>query len=162
MYWISRSVCFLFMCLACVGVGVFARDADKHNSEVVSVRVYSMHWDTLTNDALTVEALVEISQKMGFATTIKDSQFCQGLRKMLSEKRAGYEDTAKFPMDVRTVFFVERTSGAVDTLSFNNFTGFRYNQDCLQLDTLLLDHVLTALPHGQVLNIQELKPYWTD
>ncbi len=162
MYWISRSVCFLFVCLACAGVGMIARDADKHNSEVVSVRVYSMYWDTLTNDALTVEALVEISRSMGFTTIITDSQFCRMLREMLSQKCEDYEDAPTFPMDVRTVFFVERKSGAVDTLSFNNFTCFRYNQDYLQLDTLLLDHVLSALPHGQVLNIQELKPYWTD
>ncbi len=121
-----------------------------------------MHWDTLTNDALTVEALVDVSLKMGFTTIIKDSQFCRLLREMLSVERANYNNTLSFPMDERTVCFVERRSGVVDTLSFNNFTCFRYNQDYLELDTLLLDHILSGLPHGQVLNIQELKPYWTD
>ena len=156
------SACVLLLCFICYSVGVFSREAENDNLDITSVRVYSMDWETLTNDAQTVESLVEYSQKMGFSTTIKDNHFCRLLREMLSEKRADYEYRLSFPMNVRTVCFVERSSGAVDTLSFNNFEYFRYNQDYLQLDTLLLDHVVSALPHGQALNLQELKPYWTD
>ena len=126
------------------------------------VRIYSMDWETLTNSAMSVETLVEESCIMGYSTTIKDTHFCRLLREILSKERADYEYTLSFPMNVRTVCFVERRSGAVDTLSFNNFKYFRYNQNYLYLDTLLLDHVVSALPHGQALNLQELKPYWTD